>query len=77
MHTGATITLVAAAALFAATIAVSTFATSALALTVRGAPQSQSSAQQANNNGLAGVNVGIGVQANGVGICVAALNSAC
>lgn len=41
-----------------------------------GAPQSQGAAQGANANGLAGVNIAGGVQAQVGQVCVNALNSA-
>jgi FlaG/FlaF family flagellin (archaellin) len=72
----ATITLVAVASILAATIAVSTFAGSASALRqVSGGGNSQGAAQGANNNGLAGVNVAVGVQDVLNNLCVAALTS--
>jgi hypothetical protein len=41
-----------------------------------GAPQTLGAAQQANNNGLAGVNADVGVQAEVGQVCANALNSA-
>jgi FlaG/FlaF family flagellin (archaellin) len=77
MKSLATISLIAAASILAATIAVGTFASPASALVVRGAPQSNDQTANANNNGLAGIAAAVNVQANGVGICVAAISSAC
>jgi hypothetical protein len=70
----ATVGLLAAAFLVAAAITVpnSAFAVQRIV----GAPQSQAAAQQANNNGLAGVNAAVGVQAQVGQVCVNALNSA-
>ena len=75
-HTITTISLIGAASIFAATIALTTFAGSALAVNNVGAPQSQGATQNANNNGLAGINAAIGVQAQVGQVCVNALNSA-
>jgi hypothetical protein len=70
----ATVGLLAAAFLVAAAITVpnSAFAVQRIV----GAPQSQAAVQQANNNGLAGVNAAVGVQAQVGQVCVNALNSA-
>lgn len=70
----ATVGLLTAAFLVAAAITVpnSAFAVQRIV----GAPQSQAAAQQANNNGLAGVNAAVGVQAQIGQVCVNALNSA-
>jgi hypothetical protein len=51
-HIITTISLIAAASIIAATIAVGTFTTSASALRVAGAPQANGASNQANENGL-------------------------
>lgn len=76
-YTIATVSIIAAACLIAATIAVPIVTNSAYAVQrIVGAPQGQGAAQNANNNGLAGVNAAIGVQAQVGQVCVNALNSA-
>jgi hypothetical protein len=77
LHTIATISVIAvAASIIAAAMVIPTFTTSAFALRAVGGDQSQGVAQQANNNGLAGINAGVGVQAEVGGICVNALSTA-
>ncbi|MGA9845129.1 MAG: hypothetical protein WBQ25_22725 [Nitrososphaeraceae archaeon] len=72
----ATISVIAAASLIIATFALPSFTKSAFAVnSIVGAPQSQGAAQQANENGLAGVNAAGGVQAQVGQVCVNALNS--
>jgi hypothetical protein len=76
-YTIATISVIAAASLIIATLALPSFTISAFAANnIVGAPQTQGAAQQANNNGLAGVNAAVGVQAEVGQVCVNALNSA-
>jgi hypothetical protein len=72
-HIIATTSLIAAACLIAATIAVPSFTSSAFAVANgnHGNTQSIGQSAQANNNGLAGIAAGVGVQAGD--ICVAAL----
>ena len=68
--------MIAAAVLIAATIAVPTFSNSAYAVQrIVGSNSQTSGAQNANNNGLAGVNAAIGVQANVGQVCVNALTN--
>jgi hypothetical protein len=71
----ATISLIAAAAIIAGTIAVSSFAGSAYAVrTITGGGNSQGAAQNANGQGiLNGINAAIGVQADVGQVCVNAL----
>ena len=76
-YTLATISVIAAASLFIATLALPSFTKSAFAVNrIVGAPQSQGAAQGANGNGLAGINAAVGVQAQVGQVCVNALNSA-
>jgi hypothetical protein len=81
MHVGmnsriiTTVSLIVAASLIAATIAVTTFAGSAFAVrTITGGEQSQSAAQNAAGQGiLNGINAAVGVQAEVGQVCVNAL----
>ena len=74
-HIIATTSLIAAACLIAATIAVPTFTSSAFAVkTITGGGNSQGAAQQASGSGIAnGINAAIGVQADVGQVCVGAL----
>jgi hypothetical protein len=74
-HIIATTSLIAAACLIAATIAVPTFTSSAFAVrTITGGGQSQGSAQNANGQGiLNGINAAVGAQAEVGQVCVGAL----
>jgi LPS O-antigen subunit length determinant protein (WzzB/FepE family) len=72
----ATVSIIAAACLIAAAIAVPIVTNSAYAVQrIVGAPQTAGQATTANGNGLAGIAAGVQVQAQVGQVCVNALNS--
>lgn len=69
-----TISLIAAMSLFAVSIAITDYTSSAFATNQVGSPQSQG-AVQTNGNGLVGANVAVNAQLQNTGICVNALST--